>query len=155
MEPPVDVEQFKQQGNVGSQAMDVNQIIYFLTLCEELHFTRAAKRCGISQPSLTNAIRALEQEFGGKLLHRKPKPRLSQLGQHAQAHLRLALTHVLLAVSRPKRDPLRARNRAGNARRRALHNFIEEHRAGSSAHATSLKRSARRPSPPSVAPALP
>src|SRR5262249_26682050 len=94
-EAPVDVEQFKQQGNVGSQVMDVNQIIYFLTLCEELHFTRAARRCRISQPSLTNAIRALEAEFGGKLLHRKPRPRLSPLGQHAQPHLRSALAHIV------------------------------------------------------------
>jgi DNA-binding transcriptional LysR family regulator len=36
--------------------MQMHQIRYFLALCEERSFTRAAKRCGISQPSLTNAI---------------------------------------------------------------------------------------------------
>src|SRR5262245_31012171 len=36
--------------------MQMHQIRYFLALCEERNFTRAARRCGVSQPSLTNAI---------------------------------------------------------------------------------------------------
>ena len=39
--------------------MQMHQIRYFLVLAEERNFTRAAKACGISQPSLTNAITAL------------------------------------------------------------------------------------------------
>src|SRR5215469_10718930 len=42
--------------------MQMQHIRYFLALCEERSFTRAAKRCGVSQPSLTNAIMVLEQE---------------------------------------------------------------------------------------------
>ncbi len=68
--------------------METNRITYFLVLCEELHFTRAAKRCGIAQPSLTNAIRALEKELGGPLFRRKPKPLLTELGTAVQPHLR-------------------------------------------------------------------
>jgi DNA-binding transcriptional LysR family regulator len=34
-------------------------------------FTRAARQCDISQPSLTNAIIRLEQELGGPLFERK------------------------------------------------------------------------------------
>src|SRR5262249_54208489 len=52
--------------------MQMQQIRYFLALCEERSFTHAAKRCGVSQPSLTNAIIALEQEFGDALFKRKP-----------------------------------------------------------------------------------
>ena len=52
--------------------MQMHQIRYFLALCEERNFTRAAKRCGVSQPSLTNAIIGLEQELGGALFQRKP-----------------------------------------------------------------------------------
>ena len=37
--------------------MQMQQVRYFLALCEELNFTRAARCCGISQPSLTTAIR--------------------------------------------------------------------------------------------------
>jgi DNA-binding transcriptional LysR family regulator len=79
--------------------MEINQIIYFLALCKDLHFTRAAKRCGVAQPSLTIAIRALEAEFGAPLFHRKPKPRLSELGRAVQPHLRIALGHIELALS--------------------------------------------------------
>jgi DNA-binding transcriptional LysR family regulator len=80
--------------------METNRITYFLILCEELHFTRAAKRCGISQPSLTNAIRALEEEFGGSLFCRKPKPALTELGTAVQPHLREALRQIELANSK-------------------------------------------------------
>jgi hypothetical protein len=48
--------------------MEMHQIRYFLALCEERGFTRAARQCGISQPSLTNAIIRLEQELGGALV---------------------------------------------------------------------------------------
>jgi DNA-binding transcriptional LysR family regulator len=50
----------------------MQQVDYFLALCEELNFTRAAGRCGISQPSLTNAMIALERELGGALFERRP-----------------------------------------------------------------------------------
>jgi LysR family hydrogen peroxide-inducible transcriptional activator len=41
--------------------MQMHKIRYFLALCEQRSFTRAAGRSGISQPSLTNAIGALEK----------------------------------------------------------------------------------------------
>src|SRR5262245_24224856 len=61
--------------------MQMHQIRYFLALCEEKSFTRAARRSGISQPSLTNAISALEHELGGTLFHRKPPITLTALGR--------------------------------------------------------------------------
>ncbi len=53
--------------------MQMQQIHYFLVLCQELSFTRAARRCGVAQPSLTTAIGALERDLGGALFHRKPR----------------------------------------------------------------------------------
>jgi hypothetical protein len=47
--------------------MEMHQIRYFLALSSELSFTRAAKRCGVSQPSLTSAINSLERQLGGAL----------------------------------------------------------------------------------------
>jgi len=60
--------------------MQMHQIRYFLSLCEERNFTRAAKRSGVTQPSLTNAISALEREFGGLLFHRRPLVALTAMG---------------------------------------------------------------------------
>jgi LysR family transcriptional regulator, hydrogen peroxide-inducible genes activator len=68
--------------------MQMHQIRYFLALCEECNFTRAAKRSGISQPSLTNAISALERELGGALFQRKPFIALTALGHAMQPYLR-------------------------------------------------------------------
>jgi len=53
--------------------MQMNQVRYFLAIYEEQSFTRAARRCGVSQPSLTNAIQRLEHSLGGLLFHRTPK----------------------------------------------------------------------------------
>lgn len=65
--------------------MDLNQINYFLHLADALNFTEAARRCGVSQPSLTKAIRKLEDELGGPLLYRDGKDtRLTALGREVQ-----------------------------------------------------------------------
>jgi DNA-binding transcriptional LysR family regulator len=64
--------------------MQMHQIRYFLALCDECNFTRAAKHSGISQPSLTNAISALERELGGALFQRKPFTAMTALGYAMQ-----------------------------------------------------------------------
>lgn len=50
--------------------MDFNQVRYFLALSDTLNFTRAAERCYVSQPALTQAIKRLEDELGGELFSR-------------------------------------------------------------------------------------
>src|SRR5215813_4134452 len=61
--------------------MKIRQVAYFLALCEEHSFTRAARRCGVAQPSLTRAIQLLEQEIGGRLFERSNSSvRLTELG---------------------------------------------------------------------------
>jgi LysR family transcriptional regulator, hydrogen peroxide-inducible genes activator len=67
--------------------MQMQQVHYFLALCEELNFTCAARRCGVSQPSLSNAISALERELGGALFHRKPSIALTGLGRMVRPYL--------------------------------------------------------------------
>jgi LysR family transcriptional regulator, hydrogen peroxide-inducible genes activator len=51
--------------------MQMNQIRYFVAMCDTLNFTRAAEKCNVSQPALTRGIQALEAEFGGFLFRRE------------------------------------------------------------------------------------
>ena len=75
--------------------MELHQIRYFLELCDELNFTRAAEHCGVAQSSLTRAIKALEQELGGALFHReRANTHLSKLGQKVRPFLEQAYGHV-------------------------------------------------------------
>ncbi len=61
--------------------MELRQIQYFLALCDERNFTRAARQCRVAQPSLTNAIKKLEHELGDVLFQRgRGNIELSELG---------------------------------------------------------------------------
>lgn len=51
--------------------MKFQQIQYFLAVCEERSFTRAARRCGVAQPTVTKAIKDLEDRIGGTLFVRQ------------------------------------------------------------------------------------
>ncbi len=62
--------------------MEMNQIRYFLAVAKELHFTRAAAVCNVSQPALTKAIQKLEEELGGLLFFReRATTQLTELGR--------------------------------------------------------------------------
>ncbi|WP_309119340.1 LysR family transcriptional regulator [Paenibacillus sp.] len=50
--------------------MEIKQLESFLTVCDTLHFTRAAERLNTSQPTLSYQIRLLEQDLGVPLFDR-------------------------------------------------------------------------------------
>ncbi|OUS78138.1 transcriptional regulator [Paenibacillus sp. MY03] len=53
--------------------MELKQLQYFMVICEELHFTRAAEKMGVSAPNISQQIRRLEEELGVLLFDRVGK----------------------------------------------------------------------------------
>ena len=50
--------------------MQFQQLLYFVAVAETRHFTHAAERVHVSQPSLSQQVRALEKELGAELFSR-------------------------------------------------------------------------------------
>ncbi|MBM3581346.1 MAG: LysR family transcriptional regulator [Alphaproteobacteria bacterium] len=81
--------------------MEMHQVRYFLALAETLNFTRAADRCNVSQPSLTRAIKALEDELGGDLFRReRNNTHLTELGRTLRPYFEQMLEQSRAAKSR-------------------------------------------------------
>ena len=84
--------------------MEITQCRYFLALCQEGNFTRAAKRCGVAQPSLTRAIRKLETELGKPLFERRPDgAKLTRFGLEVFPYFD-ALSRCIAEIKRGPRD---------------------------------------------------
>src|SRR3954464_7407198 len=81
--------------------MNVRQMEGFVAVVEERSFTRGSRRVGISQPSLSEQIRALERALGGQVLERHPRGvSLTPAGRALLPEARAAVR----AVERGRRD---------------------------------------------------
>jgi DNA-binding transcriptional LysR family regulator len=75
--------------------MNLRQLEYFVAIAEQGSVTHAADRLLVSQPSLSQQIRALETELGGALLERLPRGvRLTTAGQELLGEARATLAHA-------------------------------------------------------------
>jgi LysR family hydrogen peroxide-inducible transcriptional activator len=96
--------------------MNLRDLRYLLALAEHEHFGRAAKACGVSQPTLSVQIRKLEDLMGVVLFERSsktaaPTSACLRLIDHARAAV--ASTEAILSTARAMRDPLAGRFRLG------------------------------------------
>ena len=85
--------------------MNYNYLCYFSVLAQVEHYTLAAARLGISQPSLSSAIHHLEDELGGIRLFEKVgrNIRLTEEGRYYQEKVNAAL-HELNTASLTLRE---------------------------------------------------
>jgi LysR family transcriptional regulator, hydrogen peroxide-inducible genes activator len=89
--------------------MEIHQVRYFLAVCEHLNFTQAARKCHVTQPSLTRAIQQLEKQFGGYLFHReRSQIQLTELGKILLPYLREVWEQTQVAKRQAKDFAARA-----------------------------------------------
>jgi DNA-binding transcriptional LysR family regulator len=77
----------------------LHQLEYFVAVAEDRHFTRAAERLRVAQPSVSAQIRQLERTLGTPLFHRAPgKITLTDAGELLLPLARRALGDVTALV---------------------------------------------------------
>jgi len=94
--------------------MELRHVRYFLAVAEEQNFTRAAKKVGIGQPPLSQQIRALEDELGAPLFHRRSHG--ADLTSAGKAFLPEARTMMMQAERAKKIARLGAKGQVGQLR---------------------------------------
>lgn len=78
--------------------MEIHQLRYFLAVAAARNFSRAAERCHVSQPSLSQQIIKLEEELGERLFERGAREvRTTAAGELFRPHAERALAELVQA----------------------------------------------------------
>ncbi|QJQ97495.1 hydrogen peroxide-inducible genes activator [Halomonas sp. PGE1] len=96
--------------------MTLTELRYIVTLAQERHFGRAAERCFVSQPTLSVAVKKLEEELGVALFERsKSTVQVTPLGEKIveQAQRVLEQTSVIKELANAGKDQLASPLRLG------------------------------------------
>jgi LysR family transcriptional regulator, hydrogen peroxide-inducible genes activator len=80
--------------------MEIHQLRYVCAIAETGSFSRAAERCQVAQPSLSQQVLKLEEDLGSKLFDRLGRSiRLTEAGRAFLPHARSILTQTETARS--------------------------------------------------------
>lgn len=91
--------------------MTLTELRYIVTLAQQQHFGKAAKLCHVSQPTLSIAVKKLEQELGVDLFERsKNSVRPTPIGEQvvAQAQRVLEESAAIRDIASAGKDQLKA-----------------------------------------------
>jgi DNA-binding transcriptional LysR family regulator len=91
---------------------DYNLFVPLMALLEERHVTRAAERCGLSQPAMSRALERARLVFGDELLARRgTRYERTPRGERLFAELRELLPRLDAVVTDARFDPAASRDR--------------------------------------------
>src|SRR6201991_4366591 len=80
--------------------MEIHQLRYVCAISETGSFSRAAERCQVAQPSLSQQVLKLEEDLGAKLFDRLGRSiRLTEAGRAFMPHARSILDQMEVARS--------------------------------------------------------
>jgi LysR family hydrogen peroxide-inducible transcriptional activator len=89
--------------------LKLRDLRYLVAVADERHFGRAARKCFVSQPTLSAQVRKLEDYLGVRLIERQPRRvSLTEAGEQVVARARRILedSDEIVALTRHARDPL-------------------------------------------------
>lgn len=96
--------------------MTLQELRFIIMLAREKHFGKASAACFVSQPTMSIAVRKLEEELGVILFERdKNEVRLTPIGEKIVSHAKRVLEEVeiLKQVAMNNADPLQGKFRLG------------------------------------------
>jgi LysR family hydrogen peroxide-inducible transcriptional activator len=97
--------------------MTLTELRYIVAVSQKKHFGKAAQACFVSQPTLSIAIKKLEEELGVRLFERSSKNeiRITEIGQQIinQAQIVLQQTQILGEIAQQGKDPLAGQFKLG------------------------------------------
>jgi len=98
------------------EKMTLTELRYIVTLAQERHFGKAAQKCFVSQPTLSVAVKKLEEELGVALFERsKSHISVTELGQKLveQAQAVLDQINVIRDIAKEGKSQLNSPLRVG------------------------------------------